>query len=262
MKKFIVLILALLLVFPILQAKSKKGFVTTDSGLKYKITKKGKGIQPKPGDRVQVHYTGKLQNGIVFDSSISRRKPFEFELGAGRVIKGWEEGIALLHEGDKATLIIPPELGYGSKKVGKIPANSTIIFDVELVKVIPKPQIKPFDIEGKPTIYSSSGIKFIIVEAGEGESPKKGQTVVVNYTGYLPNGTMFDSSFSRGKPFEFKLGVGQVIKGWDEGVSFMKKGGKIRFIIPWKLAYGERGRPPKIPPKTDLTFDIELLDIK
>ena len=262
MKKFVTLILMIAVFFSIMEAKSRKGFFTTDSGLQYKITKKGIGIQPQKGDRVKVHYTGKLQNGEIFDSSLKRGKPFEFELGAGRVIKGWDEGIAYLHEGDKATLIIPPELGYGDRKVGKIPANSTIIFDVELVKVIPKPKIKPFDIEGKATIYSNTGLKFIIVEAGEGESPKKGQTVVVNYTGYLPDGSIFDSSFNREKPFEFKLGVGQVIKGWDEGVSFMKKGGKIRFIIPWKLAYGEDGRPPKIPPKTDLTFDIELLDIK
>ena len=113
-----------------------EGFEQTASGLYYKIVTKGEGKQAKKGKKVAVHYTGKLINGQVFDSSYNRNEPIEFVLGVGQVIAGWDEGIALLKEGDKATLIIPPHLGYGSQGAGGvIPPNATLIFETELVKV-------------------------------------------------------------------------------------------------------------------------------
>ena len=109
---------------------------TTPSGLVYVITQKGSGRQPLSGETVIVHYTGLLGNGAKFDSSLDRGKPFEFPLGQGQVIKGWDEGIAKLHVGDQATLIIPPELGYGATGAGGvIPPNATLIFLVELVGI-------------------------------------------------------------------------------------------------------------------------------
>jgi len=108
----------------------------TNSGLEYVETLAGTGAQAVAGKTVSVHYTGKLTNGKVFDSSYSRGEPIEFPLGAGHVIKGWDEGIALMKVGGKATLTIPPELGYGQRGAGgAIPPNSTLIFDVELVAV-------------------------------------------------------------------------------------------------------------------------------
>ena len=103
------------------------------------ITRHGKGLQPKTGDKVMVHYTGVLTNGMKFDSSLDRGEPFAFELGAGRVIKGWDEGIAKLHVGDQATLIIPSALGYGPRGSGPIPPDATLIFVVELVGIQEKP---------------------------------------------------------------------------------------------------------------------------
>lgn len=110
---------------------------TTASGLTYIITRRGTGQQLKAGDVVQVHYTGLLTNGTKFDSSLDRGEPIAFPLGAGRVIKGWDEGIALLRVGDHATLIIPPQLGYGAKGAGggAIPPDATLIFIVEVVGV-------------------------------------------------------------------------------------------------------------------------------
>jgi FKBP-type peptidyl-prolyl cis-trans isomerase len=106
----------------------------TASGLEYKEIEAGTGVQALSGMMVRVHYTGKLPNGKVFDSSIPRGEPIEFKLGAGRVIKGWDEGIALMKVGGKATLTIPPQLGYGERGAGGvIPPNATLIFDVELV---------------------------------------------------------------------------------------------------------------------------------
>ena len=107
--------------------------ITSASGLKYIDEIIGTGNVPNVGDKVKVHYTGTLEDGTKFDSSHDRDKPFSFPLGQGRVIKGWDEAIALMSKGEKRTLIIPPELGYGSRSKGKIPSNSTLIFEVELV---------------------------------------------------------------------------------------------------------------------------------
>ncbi|MDC3129937.1 peptidylprolyl isomerase [Bacteroidota bacterium] len=114
----------------------KKGATVTESGLAYKITKKGSGQKAESGKTVSVHYTGKLTDGTKFDSSYDRNQPIDFPLGQGRVIKGWDEGIALLNVGSKATFIIPPDLAYGARGAGGvIPPNATLIFDVELVEV-------------------------------------------------------------------------------------------------------------------------------
>jgi len=108
----------------------------TTSGLEYIEVEVGTGAQAVAGKTVAVHYTGKLQDGKVFDSSISRGEPIEFPLGKGRVIKGWDEGITLMKVGGKAQLIIPPDLGYGERGAGGvIPPNATLVFDVELVSV-------------------------------------------------------------------------------------------------------------------------------
>ncbi len=108
----------------------------TDSGLQYIVVEEGTGDKAVSGKKVKVHYTGKLEDGTEFDSSVKRGEPIEFTLGVGQVIKGWDEGIALMNVGDKYQLIIPPELGYGAAGAGNvIPPNSVLIFDVELIEV-------------------------------------------------------------------------------------------------------------------------------
>jgi len=110
-------------------------------------------------------------------------------------------------------------------------------------------------------ITTASGLKYLDLVEGNGDSPKKGQKVKVHYVGTLENGNKFDSSVDRGQPFEFTIGVGQVIKGWDEGVATMKVGGKRKLVIPANLGYGERTLP-QIPANSTLIFEVELLGIK
>jgi peptidylprolyl isomerase len=231
-------------------------WTTTDSGLQYKITQKGRGVQPQAGDGVKVHYKGTLENGVEFDNSFKRNQPIAFELGAGRVIAGWDEGIALLHQGDKAIFRIPPELGYGARAVGPIPANATLTFEVELVDVL---RPVPYDTANKVAVTTDSGLKFFLIEKGSGRQAVAGDNATVHYTGYLPDGSIFDSSIPRDQVFKFAIGMGQVIAGWDEGVAMMHVGDKARLEIPYQLAYGEKGIEGIIPPKATLIFDVELI---
>jgi peptidylprolyl isomerase len=112
-----------------------EGMTTSQSGLQYREDAVGEGREAKAGDTVAVHYTGTLQDGSKFDSSRDRGQPLQFPLGAGHVIKGWDEGVAGMKIGGKRTLVIPPELGYGARGIGPIPPNSTLVFDVELMDI-------------------------------------------------------------------------------------------------------------------------------
>ncbi len=113
-----------------------------------------------------------------------------------------------------------------------------------------------------PTVTLPDGLKYVDLKIGKGPQPAAGQTVRVHYVGTLQDGTKFDSSRDRGQPFEFVLGEGRVIPGWDEGIKTMRVGGLRRLIVPPQLAYGDQGAGDKIPPNATLVFDIELLGIE
>jgi FKBP-type peptidyl-prolyl cis-trans isomerase len=119
-----------------------------------------------------------------------------------------------------------------------------------------------FKVDSAALTKTASGLQYQDVTPGSGAEARDGQVAVVHYTGWLTDGTKFDSSRDRGEPFSFPIGAGQVIPGWDEGVAGMKVGGRRKLVIPANLGYGDMGAPPVIPPGATLVFDVELLDLK
>ncbi len=366
---------------------------TTQSGLEYWVLKAGKaGTRPLPGDSVLVHYAGWLDDGRKFDSSHGRGKPYEFMVGVGQVIQGWDEGVQLMGEGAKFKLRIPAQLAYGAQRKGVIPPNSTLNFEVSLLKVIRGERIPKFrGLDEEKLKTTPSGLRFEVVKRGEGENARPGQCVkfkfvlwndkgklvmctqasnfyisgyrescnlprvpeqfrpkflneaidmmkpggvvrfevtpalcwgalpfgtalpansltfwqlelvkvydppkfvktpadrltktksglaykilrtgtgakpgprdrvTVLYTGWTPDGKMFDSAHVRDGPISFSLN--RVIKGWTEGLQLMKEGAIYRFTIPGKLAYGDKPKRQGAPAGT-LIFLVELLKVE
>jgi FKBP-type peptidyl-prolyl cis-trans isomerase len=225
----------------------------TPSGLYTKVITPGTGtVHPHPVDKVTVNYAGWTSDGAIFDSTAARNKPSVLQLN--RVLPGWTEGVQLMVVGEKRRLWVPEKLAFGGAP-GK--PKGTVVFDIELLSIEEAP-VAPLDVAAPPADAqkTGSGLASKVLKAGTGTvHPAKDSTVTVHYTGWTTDGQMFDSSEMAGKPATFSLG--QVIRGWTEGVQLMVQGEKRRFWIPEKLAYGgQSGRP-----KGMLVFDVELLSI-
>jgi len=192
------------------------------------------------------NYVGKLKaSGEEFDNTYKTEKPGGFVIrdGVGGVIKGWLEGIPGMKIGGKRRLTVPAALAYGDKEFKQgakviVPANSDLIYEIELSDMM--------------TVED--------LQVGTGMEIKSGGSVVAHYKGsFKADGKVFQSSYDRGEPVAFSLNG--VVRGWSEGVPGMKVGGKRKLVIPYQFAYGEKGRAPLIPPKSDLVFEIELVSV-
>ncbi len=260
------------------------------SGLIFIETQKGSGQKPKTGDIARFHFKVTDITGKVFFSSYDQGEPMRWESGKEFDNAGATEALTMMSKGSKATAIVSSKLAFGEQGRGQMVAPySTLHYDFEMLDFMSKAQFekeqeaekkKAEDVaqqakqgeqgllqkylkDNKITVSpTASGLYYIEKTKGTGANPVNGQKVKVHYTGTLLNGTKFDSSVDRNQPFEFVLGQGQVIKGWDEGIALMKKGGKARLVIPSAIAYGDAGRMPTIPPSATLVFDVELLEFK
>lgn len=260
-----------------------------ESGLIFIEEKAGSGRHPKAEEMVSVNLTVSLVDGTKIFSTDDRGEPFEYQYGQNFDTPGLEEGVGMLKKGGKARLIVPHQIAYGAESKGQmIPPYSSIIYDVELISMrskeaydkeraeIQKEQQakederknsekslrdKYIEDNGINVLPTASGLYYIEKEKGTGSRAMAGDQVYVHYTGTLLDGTKFDSSLDRGEPFSFRLGVGEVIKGWDEGIGLMNEGGKATLIIPSAIAYGSRDSGT-IPAYSTLLFEVELIKVE
>jgi FKBP-type peptidyl-prolyl cis-trans isomerase len=259
------------------------------SGLYYIEQLAGTGNAIDTGDMVNLHFTVSLPGGAPIFSTFQRGQPVEMKFGRRFENPGFDEGVSLMKKGGKAKFIVPSNLAFGENgRPGTIPPFSPVVYEVEIVEITPgavyeKQQaeakmkeemlkekgkneelvklnayIKEKNITTKPR---PSGLYYIENQKGTGAKAESGKKVKVHYTGTLLDGTKFDSSLDRDQPFEFVLGQGQVIPGWDEGIGLMDVGGKARLIIPSVIAYGDRNMGT-ITPYSTLVFDVELISVE
>ncbi|MBT3208790.1 MAG: hypothetical protein HN704_10970 [Bacteroidetes bacterium] len=260
--KYILIIISFLSVLSIKsQSDFGQDFITTKSGLKYKITQSGSGEKPKIGDRVSIYSDIRLLDDDSIFESNRRYGAINFEIGKNQTIKGIDEAVLYMNQWGKATVIVPPELAYGNVPQANIPPNSTLIYYLELIKIVPIERIiRLLNVCGLDTLKTSTGLKYFIVEKGDGIYAKKGHKIKIHYTGYLLNGTTFFSSVEKGEPMEIILGETDIIKGLEEGIMLMTAGSKFRFLISPQLAYGKK-QQGIIPPNSELIIDAELIEV-
>ncbi|MBO2011124.1 FKBP-type peptidyl-prolyl cis-trans isomerase [Hymenobacter negativus] len=245
------------------------------SGLHFlPVTTNPNARQVTAGMMVSVLYTAHLLDaaGTVFDASSRHNNvPITFTVGAGQLIPGFEEGIALMHIGDKAELLIPSGLAYGaSTGGGVIPANSVVRFEVEVVDfaVVDDNLITSYLTSKNINTAQKqpSGLYFLPVATNPNAVPvTPGATVAVLYTGHFLDaaGTVFDaSSLNNNTPITFTAGRGQLIPGFEEGIALMHKGDRAELFLPSALAYGPQGTSGRIAPNTVLRFEVEVVDVR
>jgi len=236
---------------------------TMQAGIEIFDEKIGTGTELRTGMELTFHYTGWLVNGHKFGSSKDEGKTAKAILGFGKLVKGLELGLESLKQGGVRWLRISPSMAYGPVPMTGIPANSTLIFRIQADNVYFDEDIAALmdffpNVDAIKWVEAQEGLKYFIEKAGSGEPVKSGGVIKAHYTGWLSDGTKFDSSRDRGEPISLQLGAGRVIRGWDLGLEGMKPGEKRLLLIPPSLGYGSRGGGP-IPPDATLIFAVEMM---
>ncbi len=234
-----------------------------EPGVKYRDLKEGKGEACPRDAKVKINYTGWLVDGTVFDSTKDKnRGPADFDLKD--LIPGWQIGIPGMKPGGIRKLVISPEKGYGSQSKSTIPGGSTLIFEVELISAAAPVDLTKLSDGTLPGADDPNlkeivpGVKYRDLKEGSGAPCLKLANVTIHYTGWLTNGTQFDSSRKRGEPNTFSLAG--LIQGWQVGIPGMKPGGIRKLVISPEMGYGSQ--PQKgIPANSTLVFEVELIKV-
>ncbi len=258
----------------------------TESGLYYIPVEKGSGRKPQKGEMCRIFLEVKQLDGTLVFSNFGK-DPIDVEYGKNFDTEGLQEGLGMMREGEKATLIVPSPIGVGAKSRGVVPPFTTIVYTVKLDKLRTVEEVQKERAEKKKRRDEErrklkemeklkianyinehniiqkpleTGLYIIRLAEGTGPKPENGDTVYVDYTLYTLQGNVIDSS-PEGKPLKFVLGKGQVVAAWDEALVRMNKGEKVRLIVPSRMAYGSWGYG-KIEPYTPLLFDVRLVDFR
>jgi peptidylprolyl isomerase len=241
------------------QSVDEGDYTVTENGIKLYDLEDGDGPAVESGQHISVHFTGWFEDDTLINSTAGQ-PPFDFVVGTDQAFPGWNEGLLGMKSGGTRQLVIPPELAVETFGPQGNPDNSVLIFEVEVLEIIEGPPEPPQAVDEGDYTVTDSGLKIYDLEEGDGPVVEPGQQVSVHYTGWLEDGTSFDSSIGS-QPFSLVVGTGSVIQGWDEGLLGMKLGGRRQLIIPADLAYGEDGSGP-IPPNAVLIFEVEIVDVQ
>ena len=288
MRKNFFLLSALFLMLSVLTGCSNapKGYQATDNGLYYRLFTNNGGENPQIGDLLELTMSCSVNDTVVILPLTKNIIP----MAEPSFWSDFVEGFSMMHKGDSASFIVDIDssfinlFGYNTLPP-QFSSTDIMRFEVRLDDFYPESEFRFRMIENIKKNYpaetekaaselnaylekngvvaqpTSTGLYYVKTQDGTGEKPSKGSTVKAHYTGYLLDGTVFDTSIERGEPIEFVLGVGQVIPGWDEGIALMSKGEKAVLYIPYYLAYGDRDLGV-IPPFSNLVFEVELIDFR
>lgn len=276
---------------PAKETKTSNGFKAIGGGLEYKtVNDVASNPNPQVGDFVEVHIHTTVNDSVIFDTrAVNNNMPVQFQVNQPQFAGDIVNGLKMMTPGDSAVLMLSVDsivkAGTPVQAWMKTGTNQKIVYGVVLVSVKTAAEMQKEQMEksaaqrgidekmiqdflAKNNIKANkteSGLYYKTDKAGTGPNAKKGETVTVNYTGRILDGEVFDSNidpkFQHVEPFSFDLGMGRVIKGWDEGIALFNKGAKGTLYIPSTLAYGAQGQGP-IKPNSILVFEIELTDIK
>jgi len=244
-------------------ASGAKGIKTVD-------LEPGAGAPAQERGPVKAELSVWQESGELFFSTLQQAQPLRFQVGGeGRdaaPLEGIDLAVRGMREGGRRLARLPSEVAFGDRGFrDQIPPNATIVVQIDLIEAgaprVP-PKAAPWPAGGKDKLVTTdSGLRYLDLEPGSGDSPKEGEVVFAEYTGWLDDGKMFDSSYNRAEPFMFSIGRGMVIKAWDEALASMKPGGKRIIVAPPELAYGGAGKGD-IPAEATLTFLIELVRVE
>ncbi|MBK6952036.1 MAG: FKBP-type peptidyl-prolyl cis-trans isomerase [Crocinitomicaceae bacterium] len=222
-------------------------------GLRIEWTKKNTSNQIQLNDAVMVNFKARVAGGEEYDSNDPIGEPIPLKTNIGMMVKGWEDGILMMHVGDKGRIMIPNALGYGDDGyLDKVPPQADLIIDIEIVS-----KIEPIVLDEGVKVY-----KYKTVEGGA--NPVKNQLITFDYFAFTigKDGHLYDNSYKHGEPFSFKFENAGVVEGLHQGMSVIKAGESAFIEIPTELAYGKQGLIDLVPSKTDIVYDVRVISVE